>query len=58
MRATKLKEFFKTLAAEGDPGRDCGLLFTIMQLWRCVYLLAMKDPAPEVKPFFSCNKMF
>ena len=33
----------QVLGTEGDPGRSCGLLYTIMHLWKVVYILAMEN---------------
>lgn len=53
-RRVKLREFFLTLATPGDPGRECGLLFTVMQLWRQMYAITMYDNSnPEALETFE-----
>lgn len=39
IRFQNLKEFFLTLAAPGDKGRECGLLYTIMHFWKVIFFL-------------------
>lgn len=47
-RLVDFTKFFTELATEGHPSRTCGLMYTIMHIWRSIYRLAMNIPShPE-----------
>lgn len=47
-RLADFTKFFSELAMEGHPSRTCGLMYTIMHIWRSIYRLAMNIPShPE-----------